>query len=362
MRQIGIISVMEHAAIFSEYLHINGIDNKMESCTGGYSIWVEDEDDVAKGVAELQRYAANPTAAEYSQAHDHVRSGKNTSSAMPYVSQDSPGFDQGPSDRSDAEPITTATATPNPYLQLLKKPAPITLVLLIGSIFVAFATQLGDAKEITPRSILGTLHIAEPIVLSKIQVIQMHLLHASQSNPTGAFTEVDATRFLHPGAFQIRNANFYNIQRGELWRLVTPIFLHFSLLHIIFNMMALVVLGTAIEYRRGAFRFGLMVLVIAIGSNVAQFIMTGPSFGGMSGVVYGLFGYLWIKGKFDLDFGIRLNQQSITSMLLWLVLCMTGVLGPIANAAHVVGLIIGVILAAVSIGMKKKLSAPLPRP
>ena len=173
-------------------------------------------------------------------------------------------------------------------------------------------------------------------------------------------SEADITSMMHPGSLRIYNANFYSIQRGQIWRLITPIFLHFNLLHILFNMMALIALGTAIEYRRGTLRYLLMVLLIAAGSNVTQFIMSGPAFGGMSGVVYGLFGYLWIKGKYDPTFGVRLNQEAITSMLLWLVLCMTGILGPIANAAHVAGLIIGILLAAISLPLKKQ-AVPAPQ-
>ena len=98
-----------------------------------------------------------------------------------------------------------------------------------------------------------------------------------------------------------------------------------------------------------------LVLLISIGSNVAQFIYAGPRFGGMSGVVYGLFGYVWIKGNYDRNFGIRLTDEAVSSMLLWLVLCMTGLLGPIANAAHVAGLLIGMAVAVLSVPGKNKM-------
>ena len=65
-------------------------------------------------------------------------------------------------------------------------------------------------------------------------------------------------------------------------------------------------------------------------------------FEGFSGVIYALFGYIWMKGLYQPEQGMFLHPNSITIMLLWLVLCMTGVLGPIGNAAHFVGLIVGV--------------------
>ena len=42
-----------------------------------------------------------------------------------------------------------------------------------------------------------------------------------------------------------------------------------------------------------------LVLVIAALSNLGQYFVSGPNFCGISGVVYGLFGYIWMKGRFD---------------------------------------------------------------
>jgi GlpG protein len=63
----------------------------------------------------------------------------------------------------------------------------------------------------------------------------------------------------------------------------------------------------------------------------------------MSGVVYGLAGYVWMMGKYHPASGVGLNSQSATILLIWLVVCYTGVVGPVANTAHLVGLIVGVI-------------------
>ena len=63
---------------------------------------------------------------------------------------------------------------------------------------------------------------------------------------------------------------------------------------------------------------------------------------GMSGVVYALFGYIWMKGLYQPEQGMILHPNTITIMLFWLVLCMTGFVGPIANAAHFMGLAAGV--------------------
>jgi len=61
----------------------------------------------------------------------------------------------------------------------------------------------------------------------------------------------------------------------------------------------------------------------------------------MSGVVYGLLGYIWIRGKFDPASGLYLHSSTVVMMLLWLVAGFTGWLGPIANGAHLGGLVMG---------------------
>jgi GlpG protein len=141
-----------------------------------------------------------------------------------------------------------------------------------------------------------------------------------------------------------------DVEAGQVWRLVTPIFLHFGLLHIVFNCWMTIVEGTLIETARGTLRLAVLVLVSAVLSNLGQFYymdLYEPGrlhlFGGLSGVGYALFGYLWMKGMYEPEQGMILHPNTISTMLIWLVLCMTGWLGPIANAAHVVGLVVGII-------------------
>jgi GlpG protein len=97
-----------------------------------------------------------------------------------------------------------------------------------------------------------------------------------------------------------------------------------------------------IEGRQSSTYLLVLVLVIAACSNLAQFYFGhAPNFGGMSGVVYGLLGYIWIRGKFDPASGLFLHPSTVTMMLIWLVACFSGILGPIANYAHLVGLLMG---------------------
>lgn len=135
--------------------------------------------------------------------------------------------------------------------------------------------------------------------------------------------------------------NWAELYQGQVWRVITPIFLHFGALHLIFNMLWLWELGRAIELRFGLYKLAMLVAVCGIGSNFAQLIWSGPHFGGMSGVVYALLAYIYIQGKFNPWSGLYVHRNIMAMMMAWFVLCWTGLLGPIANMAHTGGLVLG---------------------
>ena len=140
-----------------------------------------------------------------------------------------------------------------------------------------------------------------------------------------------------------------DIQRGEVWRLFTPALLHVNLMHLLFNMWASMILGTIIELRRGSRTLLTLVVLSAVASNVGQYLFVANfdhaliPWGGFSGVAYAMFGYLWMKGRNEPEQGMVLNPSSVQVMLLWLAL---GFLVPsmrMANGAHLVGLIVGML-------------------
>ncbi|NOY91677.1 MAG: rhomboid family intramembrane serine protease [Deltaproteobacteria bacterium] len=135
---------------------------------------------------------------------------------------------------------------------------------------------------------------------------------------------------------------FQSVLSGEVWRLVTPIFLHFGILHLVFNLSWLWMFGSILERSSGSVRFGWMVLVLGVSSNIVQYVATGsPLFGGMSGVIYGLFGYLWMRGRYDTRVRYQLPGSTVLILLGWYLLCVTGIIGAVANGAHTGGLVLG---------------------
>lgn len=138
------------------------------------------------------------------------------------------------------------------------------------------------------------------------------------------------------------------LSSGELWRLITPIFMHFSVLHILFNLLWVWIVGTRVEPEQGSLVLLGLVVFSGVVSNLAQFLISGPMFGGMSGVVFALLGYAWLWDKQTLLPRIGLPPALMGFMLFWLVLGYTGVLegvgfGAIANTAHLVGLLAGLL-------------------
>jgi membrane associated rhomboid family serine protease len=187
---------------------------------------------------------------------------------------------------------------------------------------------------------MSTVHFrpARPVVTVTLIVLSVIASLPSLASLVGGGGAFVALLIATPGS-----EGFGEIMRGEVWRLVTPIFVHFGLLHLVFNMMWLWDLGRTLEIVRGRLFVGAFVAVTGVASNVAQYtIAQSANFGGMSGVVYAMLGYVWMQGRMNPGRGIALHPQTVVMMLVWYVLCWTGILGPIANWAHTAGLVIGV--------------------
>ena len=179
---------------------------------------------------------------------------------------------------------------------------PASAVLIGISVVVALVSHLGSKEDILPYLFIS-------------------------SHPDGSLAEV-----LH----------------GQLWRLLSPVFLHFGFMHLVFNMLWLKDLGTMIERCLGTRFFVRLFVVIGVLSNLGQFLFGGPFFGGMSGVVYGLLGFVWMKSRFDPRSGFFLHRQTVIMMIVWFFLCLAGVIGSVANAAHGVGLVVGIVWGFIS--------------
>ena len=138
---------------------------------------------------------------------------------------------------------------------------------------------------------------------------------------------------------------------GQIWRLWTPALLHFGALHLIFNLMVLWLLAPRIEIALRGTRLASVVLMVAPISNGAQYFFSNwPLFGGMSGVVYGLLGYLLVAQRYLPHPMLQVPRAMSIMLMVSLVLFSFGILElfdiHVANAAHWSGLGAGLVLGA----------------
>ena len=140
------------------------------------------------------------------------------------------------------------------------------------------------------------------------------------------------------------------VASGDWWRLFTPALLHFSFLHVAFNLALLWFFGIRLEPLWGTARFATALLALAAVSNTVQLWFSGhPLFGGLSGVVYGLFGALVVCGwRWPPPAVWKLPRDMSLGIFVLLALSSTGVAGlfgvHMAHAAHWSGLLFGGLL------------------
>ncbi len=289
MRQIGHLETESGARVFSDYLFVQGIKNEVEAeKDAGWAVWVHAEEEVDRARQLLAEYRAQPNHPKFEHARQVAPKLKEQEE------KELAAYQKKIQDRRHLfRPLTDYGF------------GPLTFALICISVVVYVLSKMGTEFE----PIKG--------------------LFISSFDITG-----NQIRW-QPGLPEIRH--------GEIWRLFTPIVIHFGPLplHILFNMLWLRDLGSMIEARQSTWHLLMLVLAISAVSNVAQYFVSGPVFGGMSGVVYGLLGYIWIRGKFDPGSGLFLHKSTVTMMIIWFFLCYTGLLGSIANTAHAVGLVMG---------------------
>lgn len=137
-------------------------------------------------------------------------------------------------------------------------------------------------------------------------------------------------------------------QYFQVWRWFSHALLHFSLIHILFNLLWWWYLGGMVEKRLGAGKLVVIAVISALLSGWMQAKYSGIWFGGLSGVVYALMGYCWLYGERRPEAGVFLERGLMAFAIVWLVIGYFGAFGlSIANAAHVAGLVVGLVMAFV---------------
>jgi GlpG protein len=299
MRFIGSVPTEQDSIRLRDHLFVIGVDVQVEPAGGEWEVWVRDEDKVELGRRELAQYRQAPFDPRYqaaqAEADQRRRSQERERRQIQSLQRDGrEAFASGP-----------------------RRRRAFCILVFVLSAAVFLLTERGSVTSAITRDLLF-VEVKMPLA----------------RNPPDVWT---------------------SIRGGELWRLVTPAFLHFSWPHIIMNLLALSYFGGIIEDRRGTVRLAAMFVVFAIAGNIGQAVWEPASrFGGLSGALFGLFGYLWMMTHFRPESGLVIRPDTIMLTLIFFFACilssleaMAGTLGQwlpsVANAAHAGGLVAGVV-------------------
>src|SRR5581483_10155128 len=220
MRQIATLADEETARKFADYLLTQKIESSVLDDPAGFAVWVCDEDKVERARQELAEFTRDPAHPRYGEAVGQAQAlrKREAREEKAYARR------QRHIEKEMAHAGTVARQ-------------PVTLLLLVASVTLTLLTNFGKQPH---SELLANLFIAPAVVES------------------GSF-------YWYPGL------GLEPILHGQVWRLVTPIFLHLSPLHLAFNMLMLLSLGGSVESAAGKWKYLLLVLVLAVSSNVAEY-------------------------------------------------------------------------------------------
>ncbi len=305
MRQVGTLPDEQEAAQFIDYLFTLDIDAQADQAADGWAIWVRDENLLEPAQEKLAEFLKNPQAEQFRAARqaDALRVEK----------------------RKKAQRVQKQQVQ---MRQHWNRPAsqrrPITMALIFISVIV---TVMSDRGQNFSGAVMRSLLFCDTM--------------------QSAEWDINST-----------SDRLINIKQGQVWRLLTPIFVHYGIMHIVFNMYMLYQLGGLVEEYYGSNCLALIVLFTGVISVTVSSLMPfrliiplggdgGTPYGaGMSGVLFGILGYLWAKMLWDASNAVPLNPNTILILLIWLGLGVFGVLdrmlgANIDNWAHAVGLLSG---------------------
>ena len=358
MRLIGNVSNEDLAQKFSSFLTQKGIehtiDSSMDPQTGflNYPIWIENEDQIELAENYFHQFQKNPNASEFNQAI--------------------------------VEKMEDPVMAPQ---KIIRRPFPITIFFLGLCVFIFLLQNLqwGALKEkgFTSQNFMMTQIEAlflydEPVALEQLvdqidaylpekkqpipQEIQEKIQEFQTASYWRGFYEWFVSKYIDPTKPYQTGPLFTKIREGEIWRIFTPCLLHGNLIHILFNMLWLFVLGRQIEERIGGFRILLFSLFVGIVTNTAQYLMSGPFFLGYSGIILGLAGFIWMREKIAPWEGYPLPKGVFLFIAIYILALValeigsffiaffttTQLIPPFANTAHIIGAILGALLGRLS--------------
>lgn len=368
MRLLATLPNLTEVERFSRYLTSKGIANKVDAehetdwgspqyGSPNYRIWIIDEDQIDSAMQQLELFQEDPSNPIFNKIV--ILPVKEPLSRKPYVKP---------------KPKTPILTT---YLVAICS----LLFVLSGMTSPEFKTKdstqsyspiyTSPIKQVMLFDFPANYEILDKLVTTfGIDTLQntstlppegQALVQEFKATPSWQGYYEEALTYITTGSFLPKAAWFEKIGQGEIWRLVSPIFLHGDIFHLLFNMAWVYILGKQMEFQLKPVRYLLFILVTAAFTNTAQYLMSGPNFIGFSGVICAMLAFIWQRQKEAPWEGYQIQKSTFNFMMIFIfgmvalqsfafaleATAGTTIPTSIANTAHVSGLILGLILSKV---------------
>lgn len=379
MRLIGTFETEKEAYAFYSFLLKEGIQNVYESYLNAkasdkhYRIWVYDEDDLDMANEWLKQFKEHPGDPKFQNFEPPLAS---TPSPPPdYAQSSEPGQQRWQAVQSIQIKehrlsllMTNLVIVICAFLFLwnnfqeeaiFKKAGPVGVQFALTPIMKALFFELPSSYAYVEEAI-DKFSLKDYKDEQEIPIAARSLLKKAEEVPSwrGVY-DLFLTAKKQGWESAEKIPMFENVRQGQIWRLFTPCLLHKDFLHILFNMVWAWILIKQVEQRISRYKLCLLILVIGIVSNVAQYLMSGPYFLGFSGVVVGLAGFIWMRQKKAPWEGYPLKKGMVLFLLFFIIamfalelftfglklFSVVEMTPSIANTAHIVGGLSGIILA-----------------
>jgi GlpG protein len=376
MRLIGEFATEKEAFAFYSFLLKEGIQNIYEphvdkSGEKHYCIWIYDEDDLEIAVDWLKKFKEAPD--------DH----KFRNAEMP-LSQTQP-----PPNYSQVSEEEELKWKPVQSIKIKERRFSFTLTYLIiaACAFLYLWNDFQEAVLLKKYGLVGEQIAMTPVMkalLFDVSASYRYIEEVIEKFPLNTYKEekeippparslllksnqVLSWKGIYDFFMTVKKYGwdcsreipmFEKVRQGEVWRLFTPCIFHREFFHILFNMIWAWILLKQIELRLKKWKIGILILLVAVVSNTAQYLMSGPDFLGFSGVVVGLAGFIWMRQKKAPWEGYPLQRGTLLFLLLF-VLAMfvlelfsfslhlfsaVRISAGIGNTAHIIGGAVGLLL------------------
>lgn len=367
MRLIGNVKNEKQAFLFYSFLLGEGIHCTYEVDKDQQKnvvlIWVYEEDQIERAEAYLEEFKANPSDPKFTKVEfpesppvppDHIAEPKKKELDEKKTWKDHPR-------KIKSHPLTSFIIFLCVFLYMVTVTQQVKLAQTGGEL----ALQIGFTpiqKELMfdyPASNQKIDQLLEEYPLKEYKNIKDIPAQYAQAMEIPTWKGVMARFTKKPVTAQ--GPMFTKIKEGDYWRLFTPALLHGGVLHILFNMAWVWILLPQIEARLSKWKICILILLIGIIANLAQYLISGPYFLGFSGIVVGLVGFIWVRQKKAPWEGYPLQKTTILFIAVYIAalfgleifsaiknaVSTTPLSSNIGNTAHIVGGLIGALLACI---------------